>query len=303
LPIEPYPAQRLPGLPANTRQPWDGFFINLDRSPERRNRMQQQLSALGIADRYRRFPAIDGRTIKTSAPRSPGEVGIYRSHLNVLEKAAAAGRAVHIMEDDVILCDLTVPAIDAAIWNKVVDHYDILFLEVFVGLTVGNIHALHALYEKCTANHSIVIESPDQLQVIDLQDLYLYGATSYVVGPKNVDRVLSVLRRAWRLGPTVPLDTVIQQAARAKQLRVACFFPFVSTIDFDLSQASNAGRDELADNALAQRILRYSFYVRRDIKGRAAPAIAQVLERWNRPDPDGAIDLYMNVLRYHLSKP
>ena len=37
-----------------------GAFINLDRSPQRRAEMEGQLAELGIADRYVRFPAIDG---------------------------------------------------------------------------------------------------------------------------------------------------------------------------------------------------------------------------------------------------
>ena len=301
--MEPRPAQPHPSPLAQVSRSWDGFFINLDRSPERRRRIEQQLSTLGIADCYKRFQAVDGRQIAASSPCSRGEVGLYRSHLDILESSAASGRAVHIMEDDVILCDLTVPAIDGAVRKRVIDKFDILFLETYVAPTLESMRAFHARYEKKTANQTIVIGSPEQLQIMDLQDQYLFGTTSYLVGAKRISRVLSVLRRAWRLGPALPLDLVIQHAVRARELRVGCFFPFVSTIDLELSQASTTKRGESADGALVRQILRYSFFVRRDLRGHAAPALARALERRHRPDPDGAVDLYLNVLRYYLSKP
>ena len=265
--------------------------------------MEHKLASLGIAAQYDRFPAVDGRTIRTSSNRSPGEVGCFRSHLDVLTMAADSRRAVHVMEDDVLLCDLTVPAIDSVVRGRAFRDFDIVFLEMSVTPTLESIRALHALFEKSTNHGSVPIIDPKQLRIIDVQNQYRYGTTSYVVGAKSIDRVLGILEAAWSHGPVDPIDVVIQDAARAGQLRLGCCFPFVTSIDLHLTQASTADRKAMPEAALVRQILRYAFYVRRKIDGYAVPAIQPVLKKWERPDPDGAIDLYMKVLRCLLLKP
>ena len=297
-------ARSLPGTASGERGRWSGFFINLDRARQRREHMEAQLASLGISSHYKRHPAADGRALKAArnSPRKPGEIGIYQSHMAILEAARGGSRAVHVMEDDIILSDLTVPVIDVATRWRLLDHFDIVFSEIFVGRTVNLIRQFHRLYEQATAHGTLTIERPDQIKIIDLTNIYLYGATSYVVGPRSIGRVLAVLNDEWKKGPTIPIDTAFQFAARAGRLRLGCFFPFVTTVDFELSQASSAGRDEKADDALVQRVLRYSFFVRRNIRKVALPAIRAVLERENSSDPDGAIELYTNILKYHVSK-
>ena len=45
---------------AVTVSQYQGDFINLDRSTDRRDAMEAHLEAFGIEDRYRRFRAADG---------------------------------------------------------------------------------------------------------------------------------------------------------------------------------------------------------------------------------------------------
>jgi hypothetical protein len=40
-----------------------GIYINLDRSTERRRRMERQLDGFGLGQRYARFTAVDGLEI------------------------------------------------------------------------------------------------------------------------------------------------------------------------------------------------------------------------------------------------
>lgn len=84
------------------------FVINLDRSPDRLERMSQQLSMLGIA--FERFPAIAGRNLPgelaeqfaRAEPLSDGEVGCYASHLAVARRVVDEKLAyATILEDDV----------------------------------------------------------------------------------------------------------------------------------------------------------------------------------------------------------
>jgi GR25 family glycosyltransferase involved in LPS biosynthesis len=282
---------------------WDGYFINLARDEKRRRHMEGQFAELGIQGRYQRFEAVDGSRLERSSPLTPGEVGVYRSHLDVLEQAASDGRPVHILEDDTGLCDLTAPAIDAAAQNGAIDDFDILFLDFMPPETMSAIRVLHALYQEVTKNGSTVIDNPDQLKIIDIQNLYQWNTTSYVVGPRNIGRVLAVLREEWRRGPGLAVDMAIQAAARTKQLRLGSFFPFVTTVSLEQNQDSSKGRTDALDAVIARNIFRHSFFVRRNIKGFAAPALARLIERHRQPDPEGAIDLYVDLQRYQLTKP
>ena len=54
---------------------YTGYFINLDRSTERRTEMEAQLDQLQLRDTYQRLAAADGRT-----------------HLHILEDDVALAR-------------------------------------------------------------------------------------------------------------------------------------------------------------------------------------------------------------------
>lgn len=78
--------------------------INLDRRPERWQRMQRAFTAHGI-ESVRRFSAIDGN--ETVRPphwtHTPGAYGCLESHLRVVREAHDAGvSSVLIFEDDVV---------------------------------------------------------------------------------------------------------------------------------------------------------------------------------------------------------
>jgi hypothetical protein len=81
--------------------------INLDRRPERWERMQARFANVGLGP-VERFPAIDGRNLEVPAgwPESAGAYGCLRSHLAVVRHACAQNReSVLIIEDDVLFAD------------------------------------------------------------------------------------------------------------------------------------------------------------------------------------------------------
>jgi glycosyl transferase, family 25 len=88
------------------------YFINLDRSPDRRAFMEQQFARLGMhAERVTgldgacgKLPAWLAAQFPTASQLTPGEVGCYASHLATLSKIAAAKHeAAIVLEDDATL--------------------------------------------------------------------------------------------------------------------------------------------------------------------------------------------------------
>jgi GR25 family glycosyltransferase involved in LPS biosynthesis len=293
----PRPAQKASTL----ARLWDGYFINLDRAVERRRRMEEQTGRFGGAGHYQRLAAVDGRALNRPSPCSPGEVGIFRSHLNALRKIASGRHPGHVMEDDVLMCDLTAPTIEALIRRSVVNQFDIVFLETYVGTMVSNIARFSSVFREVTRNGPV--SSPDQLQIIDLGKDFLYGATSYVASPDGARKLVALLGAEWERGPKQPIDDFIQMATRAQRLRVGCTFPFVTTIDLETSSESGAGRDEAPDLSMLQRFIRYTFFVRRDIDGYATPMLDRVLARSPKYGQDEASDFYVKILKYLLTVP
>jgi GR25 family glycosyltransferase involved in LPS biosynthesis len=281
-------------------QPWDGFFINLDRSVDRRNHMEEQLRA-GSLGHYRRFSGSDGRLIRTSSKRAPGEVGTYLSHLNLLRIAANGDRPIHVLEDDVIVSGLTADAISAVIANRVLEQFDLLFLETYVGRDVQHVRRWRAVFDE-VRHRAWPVRTADQLRVMDITSSYLFGTTSYLAQPSGMKRVVAVLDEEWRRGPTIPLDRVMQAAARAGRLRIGCLFPFVTSLDLHLNSLSEAKRAERTDDILVQSLLRYSFYVNADIDGVARPAISKLMAA-RFGETDSVTELHADVLRYYLRRP
>ena len=278
---------------------WDGYFINLDRSVDRRKHMALQLDAAGLSQ-YRRFPAIDGRLRKAPFIRKPGELGIYQSHSSLLRTAAAGDRPIHVLEDDVVLSDLAASAIALVIGNHVLDQFDLVVLETYIGHDIQNVRGWTQLLSKAKTEAWPVVTA-EQLQILDITQIYLFGTTSYLAGPTGAKRVVSILDEEWRRGPTIPVDTVIQKAARAGRLRVGCVFPFVTSLDLVLSMASEAGRNETENDVLVQRLLRYSFYVKADIDGLALPTLSRLIHE-KLGTPDSTALFHSQVLQYYLRR-
>lgn len=59
-----------------------GFYINLDRSPQRRDRIEEQLQRYGLRERYERFPAIDASAVRARAGMlSAAQLACFQSHM------------------------------------------------------------------------------------------------------------------------------------------------------------------------------------------------------------------------------
>ena len=123
---------KLPGLAV--------YLINLERSRDRREKMQARLAALGLD--YTIFPAIDGRkewerlasqldvdAFQRNVGRDvlPGEIGCYHSHLGVWQAFLETGDDVLlVLEDDVVFGEDFISALHEAM--RVCAHWDFLKL-------------------------------------------------------------------------------------------------------------------------------------------------------------------------------
>jgi GR25 family glycosyltransferase involved in LPS biosynthesis len=276
---------------------WDGYYINLDRSPERRERMEAEFARNGLTRRYSRFPAVDGNGPGCRSPLQPGEVGCFRSHLDLMKLIASNGRIAHVLEDDVVVCDLTAPAIDAIVKRRILEEFDLLFLSTPLGNDLNSFRKFHPMYEEAGR-----IERADELKVIDLGENYIYGLDSFVVGPKGLEALVSCLEAEWERGPMIPVDVVIRDEIRARRIRAACVFPFVTAPHLESTRANTTTPLTDRNKAMISPLLRYVYFARRDLTY-ATQVLDETLQTLEIDASDEAIEFYVRVLTRYLDIP
>jgi GR25 family glycosyltransferase involved in LPS biosynthesis len=257
-----------------------GAFLNLDRSPERRQEIETQLQALEMTARYVRFPAVDGETLATyRGPLRPGEVGCFLSHFRALEQMRAAGKCVHIMEDDVLLSRPLAPMIEFIIAQGVFQYFDIIFTDVYVGFdNISSIQIHKRLYDAFLINSQTNFSHAFKL--LSLDGTVFYNSSSYVVGAGAIDRVLALYRQEIGAGPATPFDIFLCRLARERKLRIGYLFPFLSSLRLDRAlntTISGRATDHSAMAILGSNLIRYSFFIERDLAGYASAILDQAV--------------------------
>lgn len=245
---------------------YNGLYINLDRSRERRENFEARAVPLGLSGRYVRFPAVDGAALPVSKfGLRAGEVGAFHSHTRALERARSFGTPVHILEDDAILCEHMAPVIEGAIAARLLESFDILLTDMFVAPHLGILKSLSGAFARVKDAGAGPLRFSD-VQILDLAGQNFACLTSYLVGARGLERVHALCAAELAAGPRLPVDLFIRNCVASGQLRAACTVPFVTSFDFDEVAKSTIVQGEGARPSVAAlAALRYSFYAKRDL--------------------------------------
>jgi hypothetical protein len=246
--------------------PYSGRYINLERSIERRERLERQLRELQLTGNYLRFNGVDGTMVGTKrGVLTAGEYGCFASHAQLVSEEATPGRAhLHVLEDDAVLSTETVPAIKMAISAGFLDQYDLLFTDIFVPPFVSMI----AAFDKARRENTIVDfvtgkESVSRISVLDLRNTSWACTSSYLVAGRSLGKVAQLLSEMLAKGPAKAIDLTLRDIVNAGLLKAGCMLPFVTSIDLALAADSTirAGGDV---NRLAHNVLREALSVNPD---------------------------------------
>jgi GR25 family glycosyltransferase involved in LPS biosynthesis len=290
------PSPDLPGRAAR----YVGAFINLDRSPQRRAEMEQQIAALGIADRYVRFPAVDGSTLGYKGPLRPGEAGSFLSHLRVMELLRPSGKCVHILEDDALLSRPMAPMIEFAIAQGVFDYFDIIYTDVYVAFE----YLSSVRFHKQHYDDFLVASQADYqkaFKVLTLEGQTFYGLSSYVVSAKAIDRLIGYFGQEAARGPTMPNDIFINRLVLEGKLRAGYLFPFLTALRLERAiemTVSGRATDRYTMVTLGSNLIRYSFYVENDLPGYAIPLLDRAIAESTMRPRDARQDFINRAMEY-----
>lgn len=283
-----------------TAASYQGLYINLDRSPERRERIERQLQTFGLENTYRRFPGVDGGTLNLAgAAIRPGEAGCFHSHYRALESVRRSGTCVHVLEDDAVLSAHVRPAIEDAAASGLFDRFDIVFTDMLVGFEIAALKGMKALFDRTAAASARTLRLND-LSVIDLSRQNFACTTSLVVSGKAIDRILALYKQAIDAGPRLPVDLFIRECVHAGKLRAACLFPFVTSFDLnEIAATTVAGGAAPRPSVTVLAALRYSYFIGRDLA--LAKTHMDAATRTNRAPRDAHHDLIVQALEFVMS--
>ena len=284
-----------------TASTYQGLYINLDRSPLRRERMEAQLAALDLTARYARFSAVDGAALNLVGSKiGHGEAGAFLSHARALEQARPKGLPVHILEDDALLSRHMQPVIEEAIAAGFTERFDILFTDIFVNPHLGMLKGLKGAMDRVSLPSQRILRLAD-LQLIDLAQESFACMTSYVVGAKSMDRVLALYRAELEKGPGKPVDLFLRDCVADGRLRAGLLFPFVTSFRLDEVAASTigAGTEVAKPSVMVLAVLRYLFFVERDLD--YAKACLDAATKKNRRETDSHHAMMAQAMEFILS--
>lgn len=211
----------------------EGLYINLDRSAERRAAMEDQLRERRLPWPVRRFPAIDGATLRGCPPglRAP-QWGCWQSHLTALESSLAGAAHLHVMEDDALLGPSLagLPGLLETLESGSQGRWDLLYLDA----TLIELPDMQLMFEWAQ-----LARGRGQVHVHAVPPWFcLYGTHSYVVNGRRKRHVLDFLRAHAEVGRAI--DGVLAYGIQHGDLAANVAAPFV-TSGLDVGLARTVG--------------------------------------------------------------
>ena len=262
-----------------------GYYINLDRSPDRAAFMQAQLSRLGMPW-VQRHQATDAAQLDVPAgcPLLPGEYACFLSHLQVLERAPADAFTL-VLEDDIELSP-QLPEILARAVGAGLPGFDIALLECQPHFSLAHVSTLWDATSRHFVGASRRIVGVD---LMDARTYYKWGSTAYLVPPHGRARLLEVLRSSLAEGPMLPIDRCLERSFVAHALRGVITIPFLATPALRWHGRSTISNDRLPQDPLT--------VLRRLLYAGDFGEIDALLRSFAAPPADPALRMFGLVLR------
>ena len=204
--------------------PFRGFFINLDRNQVRLAAMARQLAEVGLAGKYERFPAVDGRTLgaEYATTLDHGALGLWLTHERLLSANKSSDAHLHLLEDDTILpkdaavcfADLLVQA------EKDCPDWDVILTEMFVDMSFS----MFRLLAKCKEEYL----QGGKLRLFPVKSYPSAGTTSFFINSKSIGKYLSVIEGRWAEGASI--DLYLRTLINRGSLNAYVTLPFATTL-------------------------------------------------------------------------
>jgi GR25 family glycosyltransferase involved in LPS biosynthesis len=276
---------------------YQGYYINLERNVERRERFLASLNKTDVPGRYERFTGVDGPAAAATHPTKldPGNLGCWLSHLAILRRmldSAGPSRVpekhLHMVEDDCVLAPEIGRMLDTtlAIADEKDPSWDLIFTEVFMTPELR----VFLRFAKAMAEYRKAGSSA----LLPLKASGFAGTSSYLVNRRSMEKYLKVMDGNWSRG--VAIDIFVRAAIDQNHLKAYCIVPFPTTVSVD-ADASDIRGPANRSRAVFDN-LRRSFYVHADHAAQLA-WLKQVIDAGAPADPLKKV--FLETVRFILS--
>jgi GR25 family glycosyltransferase involved in LPS biosynthesis len=197
-----------------------GLYINLDRSPVRRSKVEAEIARVGLSDRYRRI-----RGIVDPAPYN----GCSKSHIKAMTEAATIGGIVHIIEDDVLFSDRVEPFLTSPLAARLLERYDILYLSMWLDPKPESVGPFLKALE---------FAKNGEVAVVDMHGPRIGAMDSYVVAQRSISKVVDYMASQMTRAKVLYNDAFIDSLVKVGRLKAATIVPFLTCVDIDTGTRS-----------------------------------------------------------------
>ena len=211
---------------------YNGFFINLDRSAQRRAETEGELARHGLSGCYQRFSAAEGNALNLPNPYNlnAGVLGCFTSHYLLLKQNLNSDKHLHVVEDEILFAACTQKVINWAIASGYLDADDIVYTDISVPLR----SEVHKLY-KSADDKAVKRDGQGRFQsvafdVLNVANRTYASTSSFLVNRNSIGKLHTIFENELLNGTGNPVDLIIREKNHRGELKVGCIFPFVTSV-------------------------------------------------------------------------
>lgn len=238
---------------------YKGFYVNLASNTVRNESLVNRLRAIGAETRYQRVEAVDGRAIAAQyeSKLSPGDLGIWMSHVNLLRAQQGSPLHLHIMEDDTTLADNAMALFEQvlAFADGRIGEWDILLTDVAVSL---DSQLFSMLSEKVAQ-----FRKSGMMTVVPLNRIQFAGMASIFIRQKSLGKYMALMEEGWKEG--MAIDLYLQKMVLLGKLNGFVTVPFLTSPTVHGEQSDIRGT--LTPSRLVMDLYRRAFFKDADLNG------------------------------------
>tara|TARA_Y100000589_G_scaffold281523_1_gene278509 strand:+ start:1758 stop:2636 length:879 start_codon:yes stop_codon:yes gene_type:complete len=219
---------------------FEGFFINLERSKDRRKIINQNLKYLGLENKIFRFKAYETKNADNwQVCKSKGEYGLWMSILNclnVIKSKKSTEKHFLIMEDDFCFNKDSLKRLNSL--KKILEskekNLDILFLDYLIDIP---------LFECICLEKKKSIENFSSEEIFyDSKYFYYASTSSFLVKKSSAIKIYKLLvdlfNKGIKSGELIPIDMALRLIIRSNLINSKIVIPPLGTSDWFQDQSS-----------------------------------------------------------------
>lgn len=215
-----------------------GLFINLDRSTDRRAKMEDALARFGL-NKVGRFSALQGDDRQRGITRN--ELGCFLSHQAITE-SIGDDRHFLILEDDIRFPEAFGDYAGHALAGCEQEDWDVLFLTQMISFT--DVKSIYTLLRQRRQVGDIRSPSFTRFATHDCKNIFASCTAAYIIRAGSAGKVASILRKMAEHDYPCAVDIAHMRAINAGLLKARYVFPYLVGLDPGVKTTLTDRRDE-----------------------------------------------------------